>query len=193
MPADNDGNRLPRTVRVEVFPDASKEHGIGFKMFDSTSGNSNQPTDELVFSKAGKFKNDYHRITFKLENTQGANLKFARREDALWVVEGDDKTRPPCPRTKPAQAPSGKTLRLVGRHDLELIAHNNNNERCEFSFALGVVSATDLDEYKVIPLDPGGSNQNGGETLVDSSINTNVIVGAIAGMALLAVGFMILR
>jgi hypothetical protein len=194
MAGDNDGKALPRTVRIEVFPDPSKEHGVGFRMFDSAAEKPDQATDVLIFSKAGKKTNDFHRVTFKLENTQGTNLKFARKGDALWVVEGDDKTRPSCPSTKPAEEPSGKTLRVIRRHDHELVAHNNNNEKCEFSFALGVVTATDLDEYKVIPLDPGGSNQNGGEEpLVDSSVNLNVIVGALAGVALLAVGYMILR
>lgn len=195
MSNDNPGEALPRTVRIEVFTDHSADHGIDFRMYDSAAANPNEPVTELVFCKEGKKKKDFHKVTFVLKNTEGTNLKFApEKRDALWVVEGDSKTRPKCPKTKPAKAPSGKTLRAITVDDYELVAHNNNNEKCEFSFALGVVAASDVNATQVIPLDPGGSNQNGGEDdLVDSAINTNVIVGALLGVALLAVGFMILR
>lgn len=193
MSHDNNGKPLERTVRIEVFPDHSDEHGVGFRMYDE-SVNTDTVVTDLIFSKKGHKTNDYHKVKFVLKNTQGTNLKFApQKADALWVVEGTD-TRPPCPKTKPAKAPSGKTLRAIKVDDYELVAHNNNNEKCEFSFALGVVAASDVNATQVIPLDPGGSNQNGGEDpLIDSSVNLNVVVGAIAGVALLAVGFMILR
>lgn len=192
----NDGKPKDRRVRIEVFPDHSAEHGIDFRMFDE-SVDAHSAVTELIFSKDQEkmCTNDYHRVTFVLENTQGTNVKFAPdKRDALWVVEGTDDKRPPCPKTRPAKAPSGKTLRAIKIDDYEMVAHNNNNEECEFSFALGVVAASDVNATQVIPLDPGGSNQNGGEDpLTDTSISTNVIVGAIAAVAVLAVGFMILR
>jgi hypothetical protein len=194
MSNDNPGKALERTIRIEVFPDHSAEHGIDFRMYDSANAEPDQAVDELVFSKAGAKKEDYHKITFRLENTKGTNVKFApKKDDALWVVEGDSKNRPACPKRKPSKKPSGKTLRAITVDDYELVAHNNNNDECEFSFALGVVAASDVNATQVIPLDPGGSNQNGGEDLVDISSNMNVIVGAIAGVALIAVAFMVLR
>ena len=192
----NDGKPKDRRVRIEVFPDHSAEHGIDFRMFDE-SVDAHSAVTELIFSKDQEkmCTNDYHRVTFVLDNTKGTNVKFAPdKRDALWVVEGTDGKRPPCPKTRPAKAPSGKTLRAIKIDDYEMVAHNNNNEECEFSFALGVVAASDVNATQVIPLDPGGSNQNGGEDpLTDTSISTNVIVGAIAAVAVLAVGFMILR
>lgn len=192
----NDGKPKDRRVRIEVFPDHSAEHGIDFRMYDE-SVDANVPVSELVFSKDQEkmCTNDFHRVTFVLKNTQGTNVKFApSKGDALWVVDGDATKRPPCPKSKPAKAPSGKTLRAIKVDDYELVAHNNNNEACQFSFALGVVAASDVNATQVIPLDPGGSNQNGGEDrLVDSAINANVIIGAIAGVALVAVAFLMLR
>lgn len=194
MSHDNDGKPLERTVRIEVFPNHSDEHGVGFQMYDE-SVNTDTVVTDLKFSKKGHKTNDYHRVKFVLKNTRGTNLKFApQKADALWVIEGDETTRPKCPKTKPTKKPSGKTLRAISVDDYELVAHNNNNEKCEFSFALGVVAASDVNATQVIPLDPGGSNQNGGEVpLIDSSVNLNVVVGAIAGVALIAVAFMILR
>src|SRR5438045_3496163 len=58
-------------------------------------------TGYLVFDKNKDQmpKQDYYLIEFSLQDHSGLNLRFkSNPSNAFWVVLGDDKEPPPCPR-----------------------------------------------------------------------------------------------
>jgi len=190
------GKPIDRTVTIQTYRDHSAELGVRFEMFDDFY-DSKTPTLCLRFSKddvKDMRKSDFHRVTFRLNNNNGLQLKFASdKKDALWVVESTNGEQPDCPKTKPANGNTALKAEKVKDH--ELIAHNSNNCSLKFSFALNFVDAADVLGTQLIPFDPGGVNTNGGQAddISAFGISSNVVVGAVAATALLAVAFVFLR
>ena len=179
-------------VTIVAKIDQSKPDGVDFRMEDENGAQ----LDTLVFSKdkyPGMKKNDDHEVSFELDQEQGLTLEFAHSlDDVLWVEMGDKETMPPCPTKEPD--PKTDIFYAEKSRPLKMTAVNTNPCKQLFSFTINFTDRTNQGPKKLIPFDPGGSNQNGGEPpFTDASINTNLVVGAIAAVALVAVAFMILR
>lgn len=185
--------RKKENVTIVAKPHATKAGQYDFHMEDDQG----RELLTLEFSKdkyPGMKKNDDHEVHFELVQQEGMTLEFAHSlDDVLWVEMGDEYTMPPCPKKEPN--PPCTIFYAEKSHPRKMIAVNTNPARQKFSFTINFVDSTHQGPKKLIPFDPGGSNQNGGEPpdIIDAGISTNVIIGAIAGVALLAVGFMILR
>ncbi|MFS8085826.1 MAG: hypothetical protein ACMG6H_09365 [Acidobacteriota bacterium] len=107
-------------------------------------------------------KNDNHEVRFKLVQESGMTLEFAQSpSDALWVAWGTETTYPPCPKTKPSQPDTiFYAEKSIGN---KLVAVNTNPAVCLFSFTLNFVDPHSSTPAKLIPYDPGGGNQDGGD------------------------------
>jgi len=84
-----------RYVDIFVEPDANAPCGYAFRMEEGGLS-----TNRLVFDKHqdDMSKDEHHKIEFKLHNTKGAQLCFAKNKDkVLWATEVFDPTGDECP------------------------------------------------------------------------------------------------
>lgn len=167
--------RKGMTVTIVAKIDQSKPDGVDFHMEDEDG----VQIDTLVFRKdkyPGMKKDDDHEVSFGLDQEQGLTLEFAHSlDDVLWVEMGDDQTIPPCPTTEPAQK---STIFFAERSRPRRMVAINTNPKCQkFSFTINFIDRTNSGPKKLIPFDPGGSNENGGVGFMDTQLNTLILVG----------------
>lgn len=163
-------------IRILAEDDPSAPDGVKFKMQDKDGCDLGL----LVFDKAklGMGKKDVHNVYFHLVQTRGMTLEFAHSKDkALWVEMGDATTIPKCP----TQQPSAPNDIFYATHSTpNLLKATNTNPTVQyFSFTLNFTDPTSPTPNKLIPYDPGGSNQNGGVGVYDYIVGG--FVGGVAG------------
>ena len=186
--------RKPMQVTILAKPHPTDAAEYAFQIEDHHKTKL-KASDPLVFRKGdfpGMKKSDVHEVKFKLDQQPGMTLEFAQSaEDVFWVAMGDEHTEPPCPDERPDKA---SDVIFVDKSTPQVLTVINTNP-CpqKFSFTINFVDRTHTGPKKLIPYDPGGSNQNGGIDGFDPGIATNVIAGAVAAVALLTVAFVVLR
>lgn len=136
---------------------------------------SDLPIDEnnvIYFSNCGKFKG--FMVNYDLDDAANRGFRFPElTKEALWVTESG-----PCP----TQACTWDVFeaKKVDKDGLRLVVKNTNETVQDFAYTLRVKNATTW-----LPLDPGGSNQNGGIPLYES-FSASMVTGGIVGMTTLA-------
>ena len=184
----------PRKINIIAAPDPHAENGVSFHMEDEKG----DELETLIFSKdaqPGMKKDDHHEVRFKLVQESGMTLEFAQSpSDALWVAWGTRDTYPPCPEAKPSQPDT--IFYATKSNGNTLVAINTNPSECLFSFSLNFVDPDSSTPTKLIPYDPGGGNQDGGEPPFiggDFTANTNKVGMIALVVGILAVAFIALR
>jgi hypothetical protein len=117
-------------------------------------------------------------------------LEFAQApSDALWVAWGTPTTYPPCPKTKPAQKDT--IFYAEKSNGNSMTAVNTNPAVCLFSFTLNFVDPHSATPTKLIPYDPGGGNQDGGQPPFTSA--SSLVQTVAVSVGILAVLFIAYR
>lgn len=160
-------------IRILAEDDPRAPDGVRFRMQDWNGCNLGL----LVFNKKqlSMRKEDEHDVHFHLVQTKGMTLEFAQSPAvALWVDMGDEHTIPVCPTSQPpTQDPIFFATQSTPR---KLKATNLNPAEQYFSFTLNFVDPKSSTPTKLIPFDPGGSNQNSGITR-----SYDALIGGVAG------------
>jgi hypothetical protein len=184
----------PKKINIVAAPDPHAENGVTFHMEDQNG----DELETLVFNKdqePGMKKDEHHEVRFKLIQESGMTLEFAQSpSDALWVAWGTRDTYPACPQTKPAQK---DTIFYATKSNANtLTAINTNPTECLFSFSLNFVDPHSSTPTKLIPYDPGGGNQDGGEPPFiggDISASTGTVRVIALAVGVLAIAFVAFR
>ena len=151
----------------------------------------------LVFSKdqePGMNKKDHHEVRFKFIQESGMTLEFAPKEaDALCVVWGTETDFPAeCPK---APMPKDTIFYAEKSNGNTLVAINTNPGKKKFNFTLNFVDPHSSTPHKLIPYDPPGDNQDGGEDRfeTDNLFSTNTVLVGVAAIALIGILYLALR
>jgi hypothetical protein len=150
-----------RYVDIFVEPDANASCGYAFRMEEGGLS-----TNRLVFDKHhdDMAKDEQHKIHFKLHNTKGAQLCFAKDKDkVLWATEVFDPTGDECP--CPGDSFDGLYVDpTVYPQDRVLTVINTNMKKQFFAFALNFVREGEDEgrDTQYVCFDPIGENRNGG-------------------------------
>ena len=122
----------------------------------------------IYFSNCGKFKG--FMVHYDLVDTANPGFIFPTQiDDALWVTDSG-----PCP-TQACKWEQFEAKRVEnGGHTL--VVKNKNRTVQDFAYTLRVKNGTNW-----LDLDPGGSNQNGGLPLYESSA-VGIVTGAVVGL-----------
>lgn len=162
-----------KDVRVKVVLHAPGDpQPFHFESEDLPIGEQNR----IYFSNCGKRRG--FMIHYDLDDTKRPGYRFPTRqqhgntylEQALWATETGG-----CPTGK-ATWPVFRAVREE-RDGGTLVVRNTNLEVQDFFYTLRVVQGTDW-----LDLDPGGSNQNGGEPPF-VALFAGLFTGAIVGLA----------
>ena len=170
----------PKDVHIKVkVTDVAAETFV-FESSDITVG----PDNHLTFDN-GDNHSGFH-ISYELVGADGYRF-LDELDDALWAKVGS-KTY--CPQSKSGwgqfEAIELKDAAGPGGEKRILKVWNKNRTRRDFSYTLRAKKVSDL-----LTLDPGGTNNNGG--FDDPFLSSNVIVGAVATAAVIAVVFFAFR
>lgn len=180
--------RWTKKIDIVAEPDPQAPNGVKFHMEDENG----DELETLEFSKdaiQGMKKNDNHEVRFKLKQESGMTLEFAQSpSDALWVAWGTKDTYPPCPTTKPPK--QDDVFYAEKSNGNILVATNTNPAICLFSFTLNFVDPNSPTPTKLIPYDPGGGNQDGGEPPATSE-GSNVLAIMLGIGAVAALGYVV--
>jgi len=161
-----------RYVDIFVEPDDSKPGGYAFHMEEGGLRSS-----RLVFDKDKDDlpKAEHYRIEFKLHNTRGAKLRFAKQKDkVLWATEVFEPKGDECPPAgssfdglyvDPTAYPQDRVLSVI----------NTNMHKQFFAFALNFIPEDEREgpDTQYVCFDPIGENRDGGRlTGVETRIDT---------------------
>lgn len=199
------GNK--RNVEITARPKLGNPGEYEFSM-DEGNGKTNQLTFDKT--KDGMKKTEDYEIKFKLNNEDGADLKFSRDLNKVLWAEQTTVVDPPCPTSQQMQG----IFYVKSQGDIkddELTVTNTDPKVERFIFAFNFLPSNEVDgptaNYKLY--DPIGDNLDGGLTTkppgstsafltvggaalgalatlvaIDAATSMNVVVGALIGAIL---------
>lgn len=144
----------PHSVDVVATP-----CGDGFEFHMRHGGKT---VSRLEFRKKnGMKKQDWHDVSFVLDDPGGTLVFHPDGRDAIWIARGTQGDAPPCPNERSADPEDevGRAKVVAGGRTLKL--RNSNPRCCLFSFRLNFV-ARDGSKGVVAFYDPIIDNRNGG-------------------------------
>lgn len=150
---------MPKTVSVNIIAETDAKSGDGYHVYMD-----GYPNNSITFNKDADNlpKSDHYKIEFNLVNKQGCNLKFADKENAMWVCKVN-KASDPCP-SSPSDVGNEFTV-LKRDSDIQLTVKNKDSN-CELlAFRLNLLPHIMPDSGNpadYIPCDPISDNRNGG-------------------------------
>ena len=176
------------TVNINAVADSSQPSGYRFWMVYK-----NNQVGELEFSKDGDKlkKSQYYTITFVLDPTNNADLRFSHvYETVFWAKEIPNRTAP-CV-TSACHLPGIFVDPATPIQDREIKVINVDRHTQLFAFAFNFLRPGDVDgpgtAYALF--DPIGSNRNGGTPFTNASAllvgGTSLLAGALIGTYLIA-------
>jgi hypothetical protein len=138
---------------------------------------------ESKLLKAGvlTFKNENHPgfiINFNLMNADETNYYFPDNASNALAAAKLGKPGSDCP-PQGTKWPEFKPVE-VKNNNTTLVVHNENTDSADFGFTLFVTQEPHKPRPKYLPLDPIGSNQNGGRGFSLPKMATGLVVGAAA-------------
>lgn len=173
-------------VDIEVKPRAGNPGHYEFSMDDGKG-----KTNVLTFDKTKDRmkKDDDYEIKFKLNNVEGADLKFSKDLGKVLWAEPTTVAEPPCPTSQQMQGIFFvKSTADIKDHELTVTNTDPKVER--FIFAFNFLPANEVDgptaNYKLYDpigdnLDGGLSNRPPGGTSAFVAI-TGAVLGALGAM-----------
>lgn len=160
------------TVRVILHPPGSNP-AFHFESDDLPIG----PGNNIFFSNCGKSKGFIIRYTVDDSQNQGFRFPTSGNNylnQALWVTSSGA-----CPLTE-SHLDTVFKARSVENVGQTLVVWNKNAVAQNFFYTLRLFNGTDW-----LPLDPGGTNQNGGLPLW-KSLAGSIVTGAIVAIGTIA-------
>src|SRR3954451_21841159 len=162
----------PRDVHVQVFIHPGDPMGdYHFETSDLPMG----PNNHLYFHNC-----DHPGLHVHYDIQPGTNYVFPDksmtnnwRNEALWATSGTS-----CPTSQPN--PQWPTFKAedIENSGTTLVVHNANGQKEDFWYTLRV---TNDGGQHYLPLDPGGTNENGAYRYNVASIGIALVGGAVAG------------
>ena len=152
------------------------------------NGNPIPPSVLLTFDKSkDKIKKvDHYRIRFDIKQFNQSPLRFTpNRDDVLWVKAGSGSAS--CPTSPCHDMPDTLWVDNMDSAGEWIDVINMDMRKEDFWFTLNLVRKSDPTSTNYVPVDPGGSNQNGG--LSGSGTKFDVFAAVAAGAAAGIVAF----
>lgn len=132
---------------------------IDFEMLDKKKkAIAGAKIDSVKDNKWHKF-NDYHRVTFVLDDQTGRDLRFLKDPDEVfWVDAAPMGQAPACPTSTSTE----DDFSVESVTNNVLIVRNMNSKQCDYKFTLNFVGTMPNGTTGLIPYDPDWGNGNGG-------------------------------